>query len=81
VSVSERSRRWRLEPPKAGLVDENGRAKFSLHALRHAFASALNEAGVPIDDAVRHSKSTMTVHYTHSLEDKSRAAIDGIRIA
>lgn len=68
----------------AGLVDDRGKAKHSIHALRHAFASLLQARGVAITDAAKlmgHSKETMTLRYTHSLEDRSKWAVEGVRAA
>jgi integrase len=67
----------------AGLVDENGTPVFRFHALRHAFQSVMYEAGVPLLDAAKimgHTKQTMTLHYTHSFNDKdhARAAIESV---
>jgi integrase len=60
---------------RAGLVKDNGTPKFRFHALRHGFASLLHESGTELVIAARilgHSKTTMTLHYTHAMDQQKK---------
>jgi integrase len=76
---------WAPVMKAAGLVDENGKPKFSLHALRHAYVSSLAEAGVPlleISKRVGHSALDMTIgiyaHLFRDAEDRASPAIESV---
>ena len=66
-------------------MDENGKPKFTLHALRHAYVSSLAETGVPlveISKCVGHSALDMTVgiyaHLFKDAEDRASPAIESV---
>ncbi len=76
---------WQPLMEAAGLVDENGKPKFSLHALRHAYVSLLAEAGVPLVEVSRrvgHGALDMTVgiyaHLFRDTEDRASPAIESV---
>ena len=76
---------WMPLMKAAGLVDENGKPKFTLHALRHAYVSSLAEAGVPLVEISRrvgHSALDMTVgiyaHLFRDAEDRASPAIESV---
>lgn len=60
---------------KAGLIDANGKPRFSWHALRHTAAVTLLEGNVPIDVVqkhLRHSSVTVTQVYARTSQDRLR---------
>jgi integrase len=70
---------------RAGLVDKNGKPKFRFHALRHFYQSVINASGALslVDQAklMGHTKETMTIRYTHSLDadgTSAKAAADAV---
>lgn len=77
-------RRRRLAPAMkaAGLLDEQGKAKFSFHGFRHLNASALLRTGLGLVDVAKHighADPNLTLStYAHSLDgtgDERRSAI------
>jgi integrase len=64
---------------RLGLVDGRGRPKFRFHALRHFYQSVVSASGkVSLVDQAKlmgHTKETMTIHYTHSLDNTTSARL------
>lgn len=75
---------WNRIMAAAGLVDRNGKHKFSVHAMRHAAASLFIESGLPafnLKTLIGHASVTTTYDiYGHLFpdDDRSRRAIEGI---
>jgi integrase len=73
IDPSLLSKRWRL------IVREAGVPAYSLHALRHTFATALlarNKSPKVVQDLLGHSSITVTLDlYTASLDDLGREAV------
>jgi integrase len=64
---------------KAGLGKKHG--KLTLHTLRHVCQSAMTANRVPQATCMKlmgHSKSTMTMYYSHEFEDGGKAAREAI---
>lgn len=76
VDPSLLSKRWRA------IVKEAGVPAYSLHALRHTFATALlarNKSPKVVQDLLGHSSITVTLDlYTASLDDLGREAVDSL---
>jgi integrase len=72
------SKRWRA------IVKEAGVPVYSLHALRHTFATALlarNKSPKVVQDLLGHSSITVTLDlYTASLDDLGREAVESLDI-
>jgi integrase len=72
------SKRWRA------IVKEAGVPVYSLHALRHTFATALlarNKSPKVVQDLLGHSSITVTLDlYTASLDDLGREAVESLTI-
>jgi integrase len=70
------SKRWRAIVKKAGV------STYSLHALRHTFATALlarNKSPKVVQDLLGHSSITITLDlYTASLDDLGREAVESL---
>lgn len=70
------SKRWRA------IVKEAGVPVYSLHALRHTFATALlarNKSPKVVQDLLGHSSITVTLDlYTASLDDLGREAVESL---
>jgi len=70
------SKRWRA------IVKQAGVPAYSLHALRHTFATALlarNKSPKVVQDLLGHSSITVTLDlYTASLDDLGREAVDSL---
>jgi integrase len=70
------SKRWR------SIVREADVPAYSLHALRHTFATALlarNKSPKVVQDLLGHSSITVTLDlYTASLDDLGREAVDAL---
>lgn len=84
--LDQRGVRWDLLPEEAKELHERERTRFFVraHDLRHTFATALYDAGVPVKDAqyyLGHSSIKMTMdlytHFSEEREKKSRIAIVG----
>jgi len=67
---------WHRIARLAGLVDGDGRVRYSLHSLRHATVSLLVAQNVPpvaIRDVVGHANTTVTMNvYAHLLKGDDR---------
>lgn len=78
IDPSLLSKRWRA------IVKEAGVPAYSLHALRHTFATALlarNKSPKVVQDLLGHSSITVTLDlYTASLDDLGREAVEALDI-
>lgn len=75
---SQTYRYWHPLMKKAGLVDADGAARFSMHALRHAAASLFIEAGLPpmnVQRVMGHASASTTFDvYGHLFPEDVRIA-------
>jgi integrase len=79
VSPSNANKRVQRAAIAAGVTAERrarGLADLTFHTLRHAFTTALREAGVDVEDVSKslgHASTRMTGHYSHTTDRRRQA--------
>ena len=82
VSPSNANKRVQRAAASCGVTAERqaaGLAPLTFHTLRHAFTTALREAGVDVEDVSKslgHASTRMTGHYSHTTDRRRQAVAD-----